>query len=292
MSSLPKKEDSGGSRRRSALTSAFEELALEADKKTDEGEEFSAYVQVDRSRLNSTPTVVTSIGDGNSVDHSELRGPSFGRHAQNGGWDSPSSHAMESESLGRQHGSFNALSFLTGDFDSHGGRDSPVKGMDIRGGVQTLSGTPFEFTNGESEFTDATPNEMSYLFSTFEDEDSSGKESADETNEVSDAQSSCKKLSLNVQNPLFGSAGNPANILPRVVVVHGVDGDEDDLCTESAGRKQRGSFSSLLLLEAHELSTVDSSPTHFKLMQAHLEEERIGVGQSGGMASMPVSAFS
>jgi|TARA_B110000977_G_scaffold201793_2_gene298712 hypothetical protein len=36
MSSLPKKEDSGGSRRRSALTSAFEELALEADKKTDE----------------------------------------------------------------------------------------------------------------------------------------------------------------------------------------------------------------------------------------------------------------
>ena len=41
--------------------------------------------------------------------------------------------------------------------------------------------------------------------------------------------------------------------MPRMVVVH-PSHDEDENCVSSAGRKQRGSFNSLLLLEAHELS--------------------------------------
>ena len=76
---------------------------------------------------------------------------------------------------------------------------------------------------------------------------------------------------------------NGAQIIPpRVVVVH-VDGD-DEGCVASAGRKQRGSFSSLLLLEAHELSTLDGSPNSQRrgAMQAHIEDEFVTRGLEKG----------
>ena len=62
----------------------------------------------------------------------------------------------------------------------------------------------------------------------------------------------------------------------------------------SAGRKQRGSFSSLLLLEAHELSTLDSSPNSQRrgAMQAHIEDEFVtrGLEKGAPVASTRVAA--
>ena len=43
-------------------------------------------------------------------------------------------------------------------------------------------------------------------------------------------------------------------MLPRLVVVHPSHDEEEENCISSAGRKQRGSMNSLLLLEAHKLS--------------------------------------
>ena len=58
--------------------------------------------------------------------------------------------------------------------------------------------------------------------------------------------------------------GELARTLAKVVVVHPPHEEEDECCEMSAGRTQRGSFSSLLLLEAQELfdtmETVTDSP--------------------------------
>jgi hypothetical protein len=49
--------------------------------------------------------------------------------------------------------------------------------------------------------------------------------------------------------------------------------DEEENCVQSAGKKQRGSFNSLLLLEAHELSMHEVRP-------------RGGEGREGGVFSV------
>lgn len=49
-----------------------------------------------------------------------------------------------------------------------------------------------------------------------------------------------------------GGSHHGGSRMPRLVVVHPSRDEDDD--EHSAGRKQRGSFNSLLLLEAHELS--------------------------------------
>jgi hypothetical protein len=58
--------------------------------------------------------------------------------------------------------------------------------------------------------------------------------------------------------------GELARTMAKVVVVHPPHEEEDECCEMSAGRTQRGSFSSLLLLEAQELfdtmETVTDSP--------------------------------
>ena len=61
--------------------------------------------------------------------------------------------------------------------------------------------------------------------------------------------------------------------MPRLVVVH-PSHDEDENCISSAGRKQRGSFNSLLLLEAHELSLREDP------LEAEMER-RLEVGGEG-----------
>ena len=58
---------------------------------------------------------------------------------------------------------------------------------------------------------------------------------------------------------LHGIAGErrtSAENLYRLVIVH--PSNDEDNCISSAGRKQRGSFNSLLLLEAHDLSMASS----------------------------------
>ena len=61
-----------------------------------------------------------------------------------------------------------------------------------------------------------------------------------------------------------GTTGELAHALAKVVVVHPPHEEEDECCEMSAGRTQRGSFSSLLLLEAQELfdtmETLGDSP--------------------------------
>ena len=61
-----------------------------------------------------------------------------------------------------------------------------------------------------------------------------------------------------------GTSGELARALAKVVVVHPPHEEEDECCEMSAGRTQRGSFSSLLLLEAQELfdtmETLGDSP--------------------------------
>ena len=241
-------------------------------------------MQVDRS----------SVDNGSSGG--SLRGPSFGRHAfggATGSRDSCSSNSItvESESLGRQHGSFNALSFLqTGDFDRDASSSSPGGDTHNSMGIRTnvsLRVTPFEFTNGESDFTDPLPNEMSFLYGSFADGD--GDAQSDGGGKGTEPRRGFA-LPQGHQNPNAASLPTQFQLPPRVVVVHGV-GDADDDCAASAGRKQRGSFSSLLLLEAHELSTGgDGSPTHFRGgMQGHLEEEK-GVGYRRPVSMLPVSA--
>ena len=80
---------------------------------------------------------------------------------------------------------------------------------------------------------------------------------------------------------------------PLERAVH-VGNDDDEGCAASAGRKQRGSFSSLLLLEAHELSTLDGSPNSQRrgAMQAHIEDEFVtrGLEKGAPVASTRVTA--
>lgn len=63
---------------------------------------------------------------------------------------------------------------------------------------------------------------------------------------------------------MHGTSGELARALAKVVVVHPPHEEEDECCEMTAGRTQRGSFSSLLLLEAQELfdtmETFEDSP--------------------------------
>ena len=341
---IPHKADSGS--RRSALTSAFEELTVLADQKTDEvrvrarepvgdgipaasappretrrprreihpartrrtcpldsranderrrekfltkslehgslpprssqGEAFSAHVSVDQS-LN--PSVVVG-GDGR-----ELRGPTFrsrSSRARDPRDPPPEASDLESASFGRQHGSFSAISFLQQSHESDG--DS-----------ERENGSPgFEFNGGRSDFTSAEPNEMSYLWNSIDAGD--GNAASDTASEDEGASNICpspEKEKPHVTGSLKNTITGSQIIPPRVVVVH-VGNDDDEGCAASAGRKQRGSFSSLLLLEAHELSTLDGSPNSQRrgAMQAHIEDELVARGLEKGtpVASTRVAA--
>jgi len=280
---IPHKADSGGGRR-SALTSAFEELALFADQKTDEGEEFSARLCVDQTQ---TPCV--EVG-GDFSTEPELRGPSF-RSATSRARDPTG--AGESASIGRQHGSFSAISFLQqsasdGDLDG-----APAGGRLVAEGEGSLSHAPFEFNGGCSEFTSAEPNEMSFPWNSLDGDGDLGTPPGD----PSALGGAFKSVKTKTSPERHGSGSLGATtatqiIPPRVVVVH-VGNDDDEGCAASAGRKQRGSFSSLLLLEAHELSTLDCSPTTKRAMQSHIEDGGFQEGSGGDrahLASMRVLA--
>lgn len=197
---------------------------------------------------------------------------------------------MESASFGRQHGSFSAISFLQQSHESDG--DLSCGGSEEEDGSPG-DAAPFEFNGGRSGFTSAEPNEMSYLWNSLDGGD--GNAASDAASEEDDGASlrSVEKEKPHVSGRSFGAiTGMPINP-PRVVVVH-VGNDDDETRAASAGRKQRGSFSSLLLLEAHELSTLDSSPNSQRrgAMQAHIEDEFVtrGLEKGAPVASTRVAA--
>ena len=221
------------------------------------------------------PSVVIG-GDGR-----ELRGPSFrsrSSRAQDPRDPPPGASDLESASFGRQHGSFSAISFLQQSHESDG--DS-----------ERENGSPgFEFNGGRSDFTSAEPNEMSYLWNSIDAGD--GNAASDTASEDDGASLEPEKEKPHVSGSFGAITGMPINP-PRVVVVH-VGNDDDEGCAASAGRKQRGSFSSLLLLEAHELSTLDGSPNSQRrgAMQAHIEDEFVtrGLEKGAPVASTRVAA--
>lgn len=255
-----------------------------------------------------TPSVVFG-GDGR-----ELRGPSF-RSRSSRARDFAAAPDVESASFGRQHGSFSAISFLQRSHDSDGDLSpslsnlsqeedgSPSMNCDAR----PEGAAPFEFNGGNSDFTSATPNEMSFMWNSLGDDANANANApnAPASPPERDVSSSLRRKTSPKTSPdrhpnggfnsgSFGAITATQIIPPRVVVVH-VGNDDDEGCAASAGRKQRGSFSSLLLLEAHELSTLDSSPTSAKrAMQSHIESERSlderRLGGGATVASMRVSA--
>jgi hypothetical protein len=124
---------------------------------------------VDRT---SIPSVVVG-----GADVRELRGPSF-RSRSSRARDEVAARDAESASFGRQHGSFSAISFLQRSLDSDGDLSpslsnlsteedgSPLTNIDAR----PERAAPFEFNGGNSEFTSATPNEMSFMWNSLGDD--------------------------------------------------------------------------------------------------------------------------
>jgi hypothetical protein len=239
---------------------------------------------VDRT---SIPSVVVG-----GADVRELRGPSFRSRSSRARDDA------ESASFGRQHGSFSAISFLHRSLDSDGDLSPSASNLSTEenggGSLTNIDVGPeraslFEFNGGNSEFTSATPNEMSFMWNSLGDDDANAA-----IVPASPPERDVGILRKPSPKPSPDRHPNGAhNIPPRVVVVH-VDGD-DEGCVASAGRKQRGSFSSLLLLEAHELSALDGSPgSQKRAMRSHIEKER-GLddrrfGGGGAVASLRVAA--
>ena len=255
--------------------------------RSSQGEAFSAHVSVDRS-LN--PSVVVG-GDGR-----ELRAPTFrsrSSRARDPRDAPPEARDLESASFGRQHGSFSAISFLQQSHESDGDLSC--------GRSEEETGSPgFEFNGGRSDFTSAEPNEMSYLWNPIDGGDGGDGDAASDAASEDDGASNVErsvekeKPNVNVSGSLSKNTITGSQIIPpRVVVVH-VGNDDDEGCAASAGRKQRGSFSSLLLLEAHELSTLDGSPNSQRrgAMQAHIEDEFVARGLEKGtpVASTRVAA--
>lgn len=200
---------------------------------------------MDRSLI---PSVVVG-GDGGELCSRSIRNGSPRAR-------SPPGSALESaSSVGRQHGSFSAISFLQ-QSASDGNLAAELEGR----------AAPFEFNGRRSEFASAEPNQMSFLWNSFDGDGEAGGKA--------EHPSTPRKEPLELGGSgSFGATAPERIVPPRVVVVH-VGNDDEEGCAASAGRKQRGSFSSLLLLEAHELSTLDSSPTSSKrAMQSHIEEE-------------------
>jgi len=196
-------------------------------------------------------------------------------------------------SQGRQHGSFNMLSVLAEQEEAGaaGPRSLRRDHHHAPAGVAIQredSGPLFSFNGGESTFTSNETNEMSYTWnpggglsalaserggggrSPDGSEDSSG-EPAGTTRRRAPTSPGARRRShdgsgrgVNTRGgSTHGVAGErtlhvPSHSIalpPRVVIVHVPNDDAEDAC--SAGRKQRGSFSSLLLLEAHNLSTME-----------------------------------
>ena len=217
----------------------------------------------------SIPSVVVG-----GADVRELRGPSF-RSRSSRARDEVAARDAESASFGRQHGSFSAISFLQRSLDSDGDLSPSLSNLSTEedGGssLTNIDAGPeraslFEFNGGNSEFTSATPNEMSFMWNSLGDDANAAAPASPPERDVGILRKPSPKPSPD-RHP-----NGAQSIPPRVVVVH-VDGD-DEGCVASAGRKQRGSFSSLLLLEAHELSTLDSSPgSQRRAMQSHIEKE-------------------
>jgi len=85
--------------------------------------------------------------------------------------------------------------------------------------------------------------------------------------------SELRGVSIGVPQQWNTIAAGTTSELARIVMVHQAADDDIEEGKHSAGKKQRGSFNSLLLLEAHELSVAQSPTCPVTLSRLGLEDD-------------------
>jgi len=296
-SPTPHKSDSG--MRRSALSAAFEELALRPTTANDETDGFSAHITYDAAgnvcvteneqtleahgAYVGSPAVNLNLGSSNHQMNSGAVPAPLRRLAA--GVDDDE----EARSYGRQHGSsvgLNMLAMASASEDKTLGGHADVE-QNPPGTPQKSEWSsylksddcvsPTRVKNGGFRFSiDAGRPEGAGVVVTHKATESVDMAYSWNPGTVLGVGGSEKPAGVATSSrkvPIGGGDstrapgpidGELARTLAKVVVVHPPHEEEDECCEMSAGRTQRGSFSSLLLLEAQELldtmETVTDSP--------------------------------
>lgn len=296
-SPTPHKSDSG--MRRSALSAAFEELALRPTTANDETDGFSAHITYDAAgnvcvteneqtleahgAYVGSPAVNLNLGSSNHQMNSGAVPAPLRRLAA--GVDDDE----EARSYGRQHGSsvgLNLLAMASASEDKTLGGHADVE-QNPPGTPQKSEWSsylksddcvsPTRVKNGGFRFSiDAGRPEGAGVVVTHKATESVDMAYSWNPGTVLGVGGSEKPAGVATSSrkvPIGGGDstrapgpidGELARTMAKVVVVHPPHEEEDECCEMSAGRTQRGSFSSLLLLEAQELfdtmETVTDSP--------------------------------
>lgn len=296
-SPTPHKSDSG--MRRSALSAAFEELALRPTTANDETDGFSAHITYDAAgnvcvteneqtleahgAYVGSPAVNLNLGSSNHQMNSGAVPAPLRRLAA--GVDDDE----EARSYGRQHGSsvgLNMLAMASASEDKTLGGHADVE-QNPPGTPQKSEWSsylksddcvsPTRVKNGGFRFSiDAGRPEGAGVVVTHKATESVDMAYSWNPGTVLGVGGSEKPAGVATSSrkvPIGGGDstrapgpidGELARTMAKVVVVHPPHEEEDECCEMSAGRTQRGSFSSLLLLEAQELfdtmETVTDSP--------------------------------
>mmetsp|Transcript_8973 Transcript_8973/g.40765 ORF Transcript_8973/g.40765 Transcript_8973/m.40765 type:complete len:316 (+) Transcript_8973:235-1182(+) len=296
-SPTPHKSDSG--MRRSALSAAFEELALRPTTANDETDGFSAHITYDAAgnvcvteneqtleahgAYVGSPAVNLNLGSSNHQMNSGAV-PALLRRLAAGVDDDE-----EARSYGRQHGSsvgINMLAMASASEDKTLGGHADVE-QNPPGTPQKSEWSsylksddcvsPTRVKNGGFRFSiDAGRPEGAGVVVTHKATESVDMAYSWNPGTVLGVGGSEKPAGVATSSrkvPIGGGDstrapgpidGELARTMAKVVVVHPPHEEEDECCEMSAGRTQRGSFSSLLLLEAQELfdtmETVTDSP--------------------------------
>lgn len=296
-SPTPHKSDSG--MRRSALSAAFEELALRPTTANDETDGFSAHITYDAAgnvcvteneqtleahgAYVGSPAVNLNLGSSNHQMNSGAVPAPLRRLAA--GVDDDE----EARSYGRQHGSsvgLNMLAMASASEDKTLGGHADVE-QNPPGTPQKSEWSsylksddcvsPTRVKNGGFRFSiDAGRPEGAGIVVTHKATESVDMAYSWNPGTVLGVGGSEKPAGVATSSrkvPIGGGDstrapgpidGELARTMAKVVVVHPPHEEEDECCEMSAGRTQRGSFSSLLLLEAQELfdtmETVTDSP--------------------------------
>lgn len=296
-SPTPHKSDSG--MRRSALSAAFEELALRPTTANDETDGFSAHITYDAAgnvcvteneqtleahgAYVGSPAVNLNLGSSNHQMNSGAVPAPLRRLAA--GVDDDE----EARSYGRQHGSsvgLNMLAMASASEDKTLGGHADVE-QNPPGTPQKSEWSsylksddcvsPTRVKNGGFRFSiDAGRPEGAGVVVAHKATESVDMAYSWNPGTVLGVGGSEKPAGVATSSrkvPIGGGDstrapgpidGELARTMAKVVVVHPPHEEEDECCEMSAGRTQRGSFSSLLLLEAQELfdtmETVTDSP--------------------------------
>ena len=296
-SPTPHKSDSG--MRRSALSAAFEELALRPTTANDETDGFSAHITYDAAgnvcvteneqtleahgAYVGSPAVNLNLGSSNHQMNSGAVPAPLRRLAA--GVDDDE----EARSYGRQHGSsvgLNMLAMASASEDKTLGGHADVE-QNPPGTPQKSEWSsylksddcvsPTRVKNGGFRFSiDAGRPEgagVVVMHKATESVDMAYSWNPGTVLGVGGSEKPAGVATSSRKVPIGGGDstrapgpidGELARTMAKVVVVHPPHEEEDECCEMSAGRTQRGSFSSLLLLEAQELfdtmETVTDSP--------------------------------